>query len=163
MRGDQKMSAYEGCRHFLTINCANAVAELLRSSSTNIRNLPPMHCFIREIQFEATGLECELCLATTEATDCLAEICPAAWGELLRDMMLADSENLGFIFWCLLAPTETEDEDSSQDFVVILVKLLGYEAVAYKFTPEIEFVERAEPFKYLPMFALNLEEAEEVH
>lgn len=157
------MSAHEGCRHFLTINCANAVAELLRASPAKIRDLPPMHCFIREMEFNATTTECEMSLGTTEATDGLSEIHPVAWGEVLRDTMLANPENIGFIFWCLLAPMETDDEDSSQDFVVILVKLLGYEAVAYKFTPEIEFVERAEPFKYLPMFAINLEEAEEVH
>ena len=149
------MSKDEGCRHFLTINCASAVIETLKAGE-EVENLPPSYSFVRNINFEPDAKECHMTLCSTEPSTDIAGMSLNLWADYLRAQYHAHPDNEGILFWCLLSPAD--EDTTAQSFICVFVKLAGYEPVLYRFTPNLELLERSEVGDFLPMFEVDFEE-----
>ena len=163
------MSIQEGCRHFLLMNCANAVVEMLNHlPRKDLEEMPPSYSVIREMEFANTEEDHFFALSTSRPSTALAELPPNSWEEVLRIELHSDSENLGFLFWCVLQPamwnenTQASEATQASEFIVIIAKLRGYEPLLFRYTLACEFIGRGEVGEYLPMLETDFEKPLEI-
>ena len=157
------MSVEEGCRHFLLMNCANAAIEMLNQLPLAKRTkMPPSYTVIREIEFANAGEDHFFTLSTTKPNDGLAELPPDSWDEVLRIELHSDSENLGFLFWCVLQPAMWNEDTQAPEFIAIVVKLRGYTPLLFRYSLGCELIGRGEVEDYLPMMETDFEDPLEI-
>jgi len=157
------MSIQEGCRHFLLMNCANAVVELLNQlPRKDLAAMPPSYSVIREMDFSNVGEDHFFKLSTSSPSTALAELPPDSWEEILRIELHSDSENLGVLLWCILEPAMWNENSQASEFIAIMAKLRGYEPLLFRYTLACEFIGRGEVGEYLPMLETDFEKPLEI-